>query len=134
MKTPTSTIVLTLLLSSAVPSLAHAQKWVKTYGTETGVEYADMESVKRVGRTATANFKREYIDQVIRKSNDEAGKSFQFNQSRSVKTFHCDDNRSSIDEVWEVSIDKKSRSPSQSYPISNNNDTWDAAAKAVVCK
>ncbi len=125
------TLVLVFCLFSSV---AHAEKWVKTYGNEMAVEYVDIDSVQISDSKATANFKRDYIDGVDRKSQDASNKFFSFVQSRSVMSFECAGNRHSYDQVWDVSADGKTRSVVKSYPMSQNNDTWDAAAKKAVCR
>jgi hypothetical protein len=113
---------------------AHAENWVKTYANEIAVEYVDTDSIKRNGANATASFKRDYTDHVKRFSQDAAGDMFSFVQSRSVMTFDCSGDKRSIDQLVEVSADGKTQSAVKSYAMSQNNGTWDAAAKEAVCK
>ena len=115
-------------------SAAHAEKWVKTYSNELATAYVDTDSIVRKGDLATASFKREYVDKVDRKNQDANEKWFSIAQSMSVQTFECAGTRHSIDQLWDLSADGKTRSPNKSYPMNNNNDSWDAAAKKAVCK
>lgn len=128
-----TTIALSLVMAAGA---AHAEAWVKTYGNEVAVEYVDVDSIKKTDGKASASFKRTYLDVATnpRRNRDANGKTFQFTQSRSEKTYECQGNRHTIDRLWDVSADGQSTSEPQSYSSSGNNDTWDKAAKAAVCK
>jgi hypothetical protein len=113
---------------------AHAETWIKTFGNEIAVEYIDTDSIKKSDNKATANFKRDYIDKVTRKSQDKNGKYFAFTQSRTTMMYECNGNKRAIEQLWDVSADGKTVSETKSYPLGSNNDTWDKAAMAVICK
>lgn len=113
---------------------AHTEEWVKTYSNELATEYVDVRSITREGSRARATFRRDYADPEIRKSFDEAGKSFPLARSMSVILYECEGDEKTIEKVWDLSSDGKTQSPVKSYPKSRNNDTWDAAAKKAVCQ
>ena len=113
---------------------AHAENWVKTYANDIAVEYVDTDSIRKTDTAVSASFKRDYLDGVERRAEVAPGKFFVFARSRSVVSFECAGNRHVIDQVWEVSADGKIRSPARTYPPSQNNETWDAAAKRALCR
>lgn len=118
---------------SLYASAAHAEKWVKTYSNEAAVAYVDTDSIVRKGDLATARFKRDYVDGVERKDQDADGKWFSIARSMSVLTFECAGARHAAEQLWTETADGKTRSPTTSYPMNRNNDTWDAAARKAVC-